>query len=244
MNSANCSGVSGGWQASDGGQWWLRDTPYSEPNGDYTAYCLLGMYAFGQSETLSALTFNDGSCGYSSGPFYLCSTNDQYCLPGTYSTTGYGSCGLCPAGTYSSTIGATSCSPCPPGFYCQGGTDQQPCPAGTFSTSASAKNSSTCEQCASGTSSLAGSTSCVTPGLSCRSVHALHPSSLSGWYKINTSSATNLSVYCDMTTDGGVAYTIFPCETCSSVSQIDSIQPNGCTDVGMQMVVPRTQVTL
>ena len=30
------------YQALDGGDWWLRDSTFSEPNGDYTANCWLG----------------------------------------------------------------------------------------------------------------------------------------------------------------------------------------------------------
>ena len=44
-----------------------------------------------------------------------------------------------------------------------------------------------------------------------------------------------------MTTDDGAAYTIFPCNNCVSVNMIDSVQPNGCTALGLKMVIPRTQ---
>ena len=63
----------------DNGTWWLRDTPYSEPNGDYGSYCFLGMGGW----TLPVLYFNDGTCGYSSGSNYLCSTNDFNNVPVT-----------------------------------------------------------------------------------------------------------------------------------------------------------------
>ena len=38
MNSESC----GHAVATDGGRWWIRDTAYSEPNGDWTAGCFLG----------------------------------------------------------------------------------------------------------------------------------------------------------------------------------------------------------
>ena len=46
-NCAMKSGGCGSWRVADGGTWWLRDSPYSEPNGDYTAYCWLTQYAWG-----------------------------------------------------------------------------------------------------------------------------------------------------------------------------------------------------
>jgi hypothetical protein len=61
------------WRVQDGGKWWLRDTTYSEPNGDYTAGCWLGTYAI----TIAGnVTFNDYGCGYSTSS-YICSTNDK-----------------------------------------------------------------------------------------------------------------------------------------------------------------------
>ena len=44
-----------------------------------------------------------------------------------------------------------------------------------------------------------------------------------------------------MTSDGGAAYTTFPCNGCISVNQVDNVMANGCTALGMKMVVPRTQ---
>ena len=60
------------WRATDNGQWWLRDTPYSEPNGDYTANCWLSMYHF----DINDLRYNDGNCSYSTTR-YICSSNDK-----------------------------------------------------------------------------------------------------------------------------------------------------------------------
>ena len=61
------------WRATDNGRWWLRSTSYSEPNGDYTANCLMGG---GSVTSATDITFNDMNCGYSSGNYYICSTND------------------------------------------------------------------------------------------------------------------------------------------------------------------------
>ena len=62
---------------TDNGTWWLRDTPYGEPNGDYGSYCFLAMWSW----NLPILTFNDATCGYASGNNYLCSTNDFNNVP-------------------------------------------------------------------------------------------------------------------------------------------------------------------
>ncbi len=61
------------WRVADGGRWWLRDTAYTEPNGDYTANGWLQNRATTQSGT-GDRTFNDGGA-YSTGTNYLCSTN-------------------------------------------------------------------------------------------------------------------------------------------------------------------------
>jgi hypothetical protein len=62
------------WRTGDGGRWWLRNTTFSEPNGDYTARIFLGGYTFG-AYTGGDLQFNDGTGGYSIGTSYLVSTN-------------------------------------------------------------------------------------------------------------------------------------------------------------------------
>ena len=61
------------WRAADNGRWWLRSTSYSEPNGDYTANCFMGG---GSVTSATDITFNDMNCGYASGNYYICSTND------------------------------------------------------------------------------------------------------------------------------------------------------------------------
>lgn len=62
------------WRVADGGKWWLRDSTYSEPNGDYSAYGWLSNRATGQTDALDR-TFNDAVGGASTGTNYLCSTN-------------------------------------------------------------------------------------------------------------------------------------------------------------------------
>lgn len=69
MNSSGCSD----WRVGDGGRWWLRDSTYSEPNGDYTANCWLETRSVSPA---SNIEFNDGYCGTSTSK-YVCSTNDK-----------------------------------------------------------------------------------------------------------------------------------------------------------------------
>ena len=55
------------WVTSDGSPWWLRDTKYTEPNGDYKANCYLEI----KSTNPDDLEFNDSACeAYSTS--YLC----------------------------------------------------------------------------------------------------------------------------------------------------------------------------
>merc|ERR1712187_610447 len=55
------------WRTTDGSQWWLRDSRYNEPNGDYHANCYLHIYDVNPNN----VRFNDGSCSYHSNA-YLC----------------------------------------------------------------------------------------------------------------------------------------------------------------------------
>lgn len=63
------------WQVPDGGRWWLRDTTFGEPNGDYGANGFLGGYGMANPYTLGDLGFNDITPNYSTGTSYLVSTN-------------------------------------------------------------------------------------------------------------------------------------------------------------------------
>ena len=66
------------WKVKDGGRWWLRDNIFSEPNGDYINNALLALNiwsTFPNPYLNTDLIFNDGSSSYSTGLFYLVSTN-------------------------------------------------------------------------------------------------------------------------------------------------------------------------
>lgn len=57
MNSENPKREA--WSTSDGSPWWLRESYYSEPNGDYFASCYL---AVGAIPDVHNIKFNDWKC--------------------------------------------------------------------------------------------------------------------------------------------------------------------------------------
>ena len=74
MNSDAMASYSGvGWTsvAEEAEPWFMRSTTYSEPNGDYTAYCWLDLWSWDYSV---GWEFNDNSCSTCSD-YYLCSSN-------------------------------------------------------------------------------------------------------------------------------------------------------------------------
>jgi len=66
------------WRTGDGGRWWLRNSTFGEPNGDYTARAWLGLASGGYSMigySGGDISFNDGTASYLTGTSYLVSTN-------------------------------------------------------------------------------------------------------------------------------------------------------------------------
>jgi hypothetical protein len=76
MNSQSTSSSDGGksrcakeWTTSDGGDWWLKDDPYSEPNGD----AIEGSYiSIGQWTADGIGWINDGRSRQYTGNVYFC----------------------------------------------------------------------------------------------------------------------------------------------------------------------------
>jgi hypothetical protein len=60
------------WRVPDDGKWYLRDTTFSEPNGDYYANAFLGIWSI---DAAGNVTFNDGNDGFYTGTTIICSTN-------------------------------------------------------------------------------------------------------------------------------------------------------------------------
>jgi len=56
------------WHTSDESSWWLRDSTYQQPNGDYEANCYMDLT--GTWETSSAITFDDDACRVHSRSYY------------------------------------------------------------------------------------------------------------------------------------------------------------------------------
>jgi hypothetical protein len=65
------------WRVKDGGRWWLRDNAYGEPNGDYGLNGLLGGGGLPNPYSLTDINFNDLTSNYSTGNYYLVSTNTK-----------------------------------------------------------------------------------------------------------------------------------------------------------------------
>lgn len=66
----------------DGGRWWLRDSTFGEPNGDYSPSAFFGLVQGGYEMpgypgvyNLGDIGFNDGNASYYLGTNYLLSTN-------------------------------------------------------------------------------------------------------------------------------------------------------------------------
>ena len=59
------------WQVPDGGKWFLRDTTYIEPNGDYYFYGFLELASLASDGTV---VYNDANAP-STGTTIICSTN-------------------------------------------------------------------------------------------------------------------------------------------------------------------------
>ena len=64
------------WRTGDGGRWWLRDSTYSEPNGNYTPYSFLYFWSSYPPDNYNGqdMLFDDASTR-ATGSNYLVSTN-------------------------------------------------------------------------------------------------------------------------------------------------------------------------
>merc|ERR1719247_585392 len=69
---SSVSQVSTNWKAIDGGSWFIRDTPFTEPDGHYQPGCWLSMDGW----TKGDYKFDDSNCDFSVTN-YICSTNDK-----------------------------------------------------------------------------------------------------------------------------------------------------------------------
>jgi len=57
-----------GWVTSDGSSWWLRDSAYTQPSGDYTANCFMDLWQ--NPINGETVTFDDRDCEVHSTSYY------------------------------------------------------------------------------------------------------------------------------------------------------------------------------
>merc|ERR1719272_2930278 len=57
------------WRTSDRSPWWLRSTPYGEPNGDYKANCYMDLWKTPHNSE-DNIQMNDHNCNYHSRSYY------------------------------------------------------------------------------------------------------------------------------------------------------------------------------
>merc|ERR1719401_1282976 len=57
------------WKTSDGSAWWLRNSRYNEPNGNYHANCYLDLWK-SPHKSENAIQFDDWNCKYKSRSYY------------------------------------------------------------------------------------------------------------------------------------------------------------------------------
>jgi len=82
------------WRTSNGAPWWLRDSRFGEPNGDYTANCYL---RFWNTHDPNNIGFNDAWCRYHSRD-YLCTPMSKIdCTEPQYADAITGPCASQPA---------------------------------------------------------------------------------------------------------------------------------------------------
>ncbi len=81
------------------------------------------------------------------------------------------------------------------------------------------------------------------PFASCKALKAAQPSTVSGEYVIDPDGSgpkAPITVHCDMTSDGGVGYTMVKL-TSASLGSNQTAYRTACSDVGLEVIVPRTK---
>jgi hypothetical protein len=111
------------WVTSDGSPWWLRDTKYDQPSGDYRANCYMALRT--PLTNPNHVTFNDYSCKIHSKSYY-CQLQKQTLTPAKGSPS---SC-KCTIVTLAGTYSAGSLVKCEHCLDVRRSTDKNSCPAG------------------------------------------------------------------------------------------------------------------
>ena len=83
-------------------------------------------------------------------------------------------------------------------------------------------------------------TECAHPGSCYEAAQAATVPIPSGDYTIETSAGL-VDVYCDMSSDGGVGYTMTRIDDATNLLGDQSLYEQACADLGMEVIVPRTR---
>jgi len=122
MNSGKTGQSS--WMTRDGSPWWLRNTTYSEPSGDYEANCYLDLSKLTTSE--NDLQFNDAGCNTHSHSYYcqqnMISTKPKAGSPNSCQCVRVELTGRYSAGALLKCVGCN---------FVKSSTDKDSCPEGT-----------------------------------------------------------------------------------------------------------------
>ncbi len=138
------------------------------------------------------------------------------------------------------TPGSFACE-CAPGFAqaANGCEDINECstdPCDALATCTNTPGSFQCD-CPTG---VAGNGITCQPYGSCAEIAQAFPGSPSGAYWIRTSNGTQLEVWCDMVSDGGVGYTLHRVDD-PALQTTQQAYASACTSLGMEIVTPRSQ---
>lgn len=220
------------WRALDGGPWFARDQNYGEPNGDYTP----GVWLSASNLDAHGLIFNDTTGGGSTGTSYVCSDNAKVCQTDN-------DCHGANQATFACIAGGRCTGTCNVGY--------QDCDNNGANGCESSKNNDI-NNCGACGNVCPGATPLCTAGVcsnakvytSCNEIHTDQPAATDGMYKIDPDGngpLGTLTVYCDMTTDGG-GYTSYAIT--GGISTSKRTDANSCTALGLNIVVPRTNAHL
>jgi len=199
-----------------------------QSDGTWSAQSGCTIVSCGNPSSTTGYTINTGASTY-------LSTRTCTCATGYTGTAAVLTCQASGAWTAPSgcTIVSCSSSPTQTGYTIAGG--------------ASTYGSTRTTTCASPYTGSASSITCQSNGTwstasSCQAPSCVGMKALgygSGTYSITVTGYPSVSVYCDMSASGQGAYTFYLCSGCANTCR--RTDGNGCTQYGMNILVPRSQ---